>query len=44
MKNHQSLSEGLYFLNHDFEKDLATFFMGSLSLKTERDDGRLYKI
>ncbi|MDH6300870.1 hypothetical protein M2123_002066 [Polynucleobacter sphagniphilus] len=26
MKNHHHLSEGLYFLNHEFEKDLATFF------------------
>lgn len=26
MKNRHNLSESLYFLNHEFEKDLATFF------------------
>jgi hypothetical protein len=26
MKNYHNISESLYFLNHEFEKDLATFF------------------
>jgi hypothetical protein len=26
MKNRHNLSEELYFLNHQFEQDLATFF------------------
>jgi hypothetical protein len=27
MKHHSNLFESLYFLNHQFEKDLATFFL-----------------
>ena len=31
MKNLVNLSESLYFLNHDFEKDLATFFINVIN-------------
>ncbi|CAM3641518.1 hypothetical protein POAR111328_00450 [Polynucleobacter arcticus] len=35
MKNRHNLSEELYFLNHQFEQDLATFF-GKFSGKRDQ--------
>jgi hypothetical protein len=42
MNNRHHLSEDLYFLRHEFEKDLVTFFINSPKKKAN-DDGQPIK-